>query len=222
MRETVDIPTTIFEENLEASDSESNSDTLSEGFLTQPTNLTNNPTYQTTNHPSSQQSTQSRLQSSSSDSQSSQATIDAFQCEFGDGGNALAQLQDLERDRATILKPVLEEIYAKIECTEISRHMWAHVKDMQFNNTKELYSWIRSKWEISIVSKSNVISCMMTANTRNCSLCMQEHVKLFYDFNDETQKKKLMNSRTEFYGNCSCKTRFLRLSAVGIEGADET
>ena len=93
--------------------------------------------------------------------------------------------------------------------------MWAHVKDMQFNNTKELYSWIRSKWEISIV-------CMKTANTRNCSLCMQEHVKLFYAFNDETLKKKLMNSRTEFYGNCSCKTRFLRLSAVGIEGADET
>ena len=209
------IPSTIYEENLEnASASEANSDASS----AQPTNLTNNPTYQTTNHPSNQSTGSFQT---AMDSQSSQATIDAFQREFG-GTDVLNQLEELERTRATILKPMLEKEFASIQCTEITRHMWAHVEDMNFSSNKSMYSWIRSNWNCSIVSKSNIISNMKSATTKNCTLCMQERVKLFYAFNEKNPKHKLMNSRQEMYSKCSCKTRFLRLSAVGPVGADET
>ena len=63
---------------------------------------------------------------------------------------------------------------------------------------------------------------MKTAGTRNCQLCMQERVALFYAFHKKkTQTHNLMNSRTEMYGACTCKTRFSWLHAVGNEGADE-
>ena len=43
----------------------------------------------------------------------------------------------------------------------------------------------------------------------------------FHAFSKRSQTCKLMNSKNELYGQCSCKTRFLRLQAVGNEGTDE-
>jgi len=51
---------------------------------------------------------------------------------------------------------------------------------------------------------------------------MQERVELFYAMRmKKSPNNNLMNSRTELYGKCTCKTRFLWLRAVGNEGADE-
>ena len=108
--------------------------------------------------------------------------------------------------------------YAAVKCTAITRHMWGHAEPMNFTTKKDMYAWIRSKWEVSIVSKLNVITNNKTADTRDCSLCMQERVKLFAAFHEKNPKHKLMNNRTEFYTTCSCKTKFLRLSAVGLGG----
>ena len=44
----------------------------------------------------------------------------------------------------------------------------------------------------------------------------------FPELGVKERSKNLINSKSELYGNCSCKTRFLRLKAVGNEGADET
>ena len=98
--------------------------------------------------------------------------------------------------------------------------MWSHAKDMEFDSNDDLYSWVRHNWDITIVSKMSLVSTMKTAGTKNCSLCMQERVKLFYAFHDN-KNPKLMNSRKELYGKCTCRTRFLRLSAVGDGGTDE-
>lgn len=65
------------------------------------------------------------------------------------------------------------------------------------------------------------INNMKTAGTKNCQLCMKERVELFHAFSKRSQTCKLMNSKNELYGQCSCKTRFLRLQAVGNEGTDE-
>ena len=114
------------------------------------------------------------------DSQATESTGAAFARAFGGGGEALAQLPDLEEDRINVLRPMLEKEYALVPCTAITRHMWAHAEHMNFKTKYEMYAWIRSQWEVTIVSKSNVISNMKTANTRNCTLCMQERIKGYF------------------------------------------
>ena len=57
--------------------------------------------------------------------------------------------------------------------------MWSHLKDKEFNSKNDLYSWIRHNWDIEIISKMSMVSSMKIAGTKNCALCMQEHVKWF-------------------------------------------
>ena len=133
----------------------------------------------------------------------------------------LLKYKDLEANRPTILRPLLEAQYDNIEISQLLRHMWSHTKDLEFESKDRLYYWIRHNWDIEIVSKMSMVLAMETAGTKNCALCMQERVKLFYAFNDKN-KPNLMNSRREMYGRCTCRTRFLRLSAFGNEGTDET
>ena len=74
---------------------------------------------------------------------------------------------------------------------------------------------------MEILHEGSAISMMKTAGSKNCSLCMQERINLFYDFGDKERCKKLINSKSELFGTCSCKARFLRFCAVGNAGADE-
>ena len=62
---------------------------------------------------------------------------------------------------------------------------------------------------------------MKTAGSKNCNLCIQERINLFYDLGDSVRYKTLINSKSELLGVCSCKVRFLRFCAVGNEGDDE-
>ena len=62
---------------------------------------------------------------------------------------------------------------------------------------------------------------MKTEGSKNCNLCMQERINLFYDLGDKERCKTLINSKSELFGVCSCKMRFLRLCAIGNAGADE-
>lgn len=221
-------PSTIYEDRgLETRENESIASSVSS---TQPRNLADQPTFSLSNHPSSQQSisvhTSNRSiathTSSSSDSQSSQATeLNAFALAFG-GEEALQQVSELEAARATILRPILENEFNSIQCSQLTKHMWSHAKHLKFQDKNALYAWVRAHWEVEIVHKSSMISNMKTAGTRNCSLCMQERIQLFHAFNKKkTPTNNLMNSKDEMYGQCSCKTRFLRLTAVGNAGADE-
>ena len=193
---------------------------------TRPLNLTNNPnfTLNTSNQPTipTQQSDIDSIISDIESQASLASPVHPFMEEFRKfvPGNIEDQARTLEEGRATILAPFLESDYDKIECSQLSKHMWSHAKDKTFANSNELYSWVRHNWDIEIVARVNSFTAMKTAGTKNCSLCMQERVKLFYAFHDKNNKK-LMNSRKEMYGKCTCKTRFTRLSAVGNAGADE-
>jgi hypothetical protein len=138
------------------------------------------------------------------------------------GRPAVDEFSELHRVRSNILTPMLTEAYQGIECSTLSRHMWSHCKNMSFDDKNEMYTWIRSNWHVEIVYRGSVITNMKSAGTKNCNLCMQERIKLFYAFHKKkTPNNNLMNSRTEMYGKCTCKTRFLRLVAVGNGGADE-
>ena len=185
-----------------------------------PKTLFNNPTHDASNQESNNQANDDESDSESTTSQASNASFNAFAAEFGAMVDHL-DVDQLERDRATLLQPLLELDYSKIECSNITRHMWAHTKDMPFETKRDMYAWVRDNWEVDIISTMPVTSAMKTAGTRHCQLCMKERVKLFYAFHEKQTSHKLMNSRTELHGKCTCKTRFLRLSAVGNAGADE-
>ena len=189
---------------------------------TQPTNLTYNSQFQLSNQPDSPQSSVPGSVRTYDSQPSSQNTIAEIAAAFG-GRDPLLDLPGLEQARATVLNPLLEQEVHRVDASQLSRHMhmWSHAKDLEFENKDRLYHWIRHNWEINIVHKSSMVSAMKTAGTKNCALCIQERAKLFYAFNDKN-KPNLMNIRREMYGRCTCRTRFLRLSAVGNEGTDET
>ena len=209
-------PTIDEERELEMSGSEISDDQST----AQPNNLLNHPTYQLSNHESNNQSDDESFHSCASQPNNATTISDAFGAEFGPMVDHL-DLDQLEKDRATILQPMLELDYSKIEVSNITRHMWAHVKDMPFETKDEMYAWVRNHWKIEIIQKMQVVSALKTAGTRNCQLCMKERVQLFYAMHEKKTSHNLMNSRSELFGKCTCKTRFLRLYAVGNAGADE-
>ena len=127
----------------------------------------------------------------------------------------------MQQMRHQLLRPQLESILSGISCSTLTRHLWSHVRDMDFDTKKEMFAYIRSNIEVEVISKCAPISHMTTASTKNCTLCMREKINLFFAFGRKNSRTKLMNSRNELYGKCRCKTRFLRLSAVGNGGADE-
>ena len=219
-------PPVIYEDRqLEAEDSSLGSSVSS----THPANLTNNPRYQLTNQPTSPLSSLSGSEGRGGSSQSSPRSNDSmntfdrqFRGAFGMEEHEINQLEDSARRVETYLRPMLEPEYAKItSVSNLSKHMWSHAKNMEFAKPGELYSWIRSNWKVEVLHKGSKINNMKTAGTKNCQLCMKERVELFHAFSKRSQTCKLMNSKNELYGQCSCKTRFLRLQAVGNEGTDE-
>ena len=189
------------------------SDLSEDPSIAQPNTLFHNTTHDSANQGPTNQSDDDQFHSAA-------ATTNAFGRAFGPLVAHL-DVDQLERDRAIVLQPLLESDYSKIECSNITRHMWAHCKDMHFNTKDELYTWVRKNWEVDILHKMPVTSAMKSAGTRFCSLCMKERVAIFNAMHNKKNSQNLMNSRQELYGRCSCKTRFLRLCAVGNAGADE-
>ena len=194
------------------------SDLSEDPSIAQPNTLFHNTTHDSASQGPTNQSDDETFHSAAS--HLSYATTNAFGRAFGPLVAHL-DVDQLERDRAIVLQPLLESDYSKIECSNITRHMWAHCKDMHFNTKDELYTWVRKNWEVDILHKMPVTSAMKSAGTRFCSLCMKERVAIFNAMHNNKTSPNLMNSRQELYGRCSCKTRFLRLCAVGNAGADE-
>ena len=70
------------------------------------------------------------------DSHQSHSIGGQLSLEFG-GMAALNNLSELEEARATLLSPLLEFEYSKTDCSQLTRHMWAHVKDKDFATKAE-------------------------------------------------------------------------------------
>ena len=200
---------------------------------TRPTNLTNHPQFKATDQPSptsslsgSESRNDSQPSQNSNASPSHHSTSRQFREAFGIEEHEIREINQLEetaRRVDTYLRPMLEPEYAKVtKVSQLSRHMWSHAKHIEFASRKDLYEWIRRHWEIEVLDKTSQINHMKTAGTKNCQLCMKERVELFHEFSKKkSPTRNLMNSKNELYGQCSCKTRFLRLQAVGNAGADE-
>jgi hypothetical protein len=203
--------------------SKKGNDSTSSTSTKRPTNLTTNASYRIDGPPSLQSASQGS-DSEAEDSQSNNPPTPEFCVAFG-GREAIEEgnIKALEEEaRHLLLRPALEDVYSKVSCSQLSRHTWSHVKDMEFESKKELNKWIRRNWKIEVLHKTSLISSMKTAGTKDCRLCMQEKINLFHAFRKKKYSKgNLLNSKTEMYGQCSCKTRFLRLVAVGDVGADE-
>jgi hypothetical protein len=144
----------------------------------------------------------------------------AFAAEFG-GEETMQRLRDLENQRSQLFRPQLEDIYSKIQCSTLTRHLWSHCQGLIFEKKDNLFKWCRGELKVEVLHKGSAISMMKTAGSKNCTLCMQERINLFYEFGDKERCKNLINSKSELFGTCSCKARFLRFCAVGNEGADE-
>ena len=153
---------------------------------------------------------------------------DDFAQAFGPA-NPIEEVQALEQMRRNIYDPGLEDTYAKIGCSNLTRHLWSLARKLEFESEGELKKWARAEIEIEIDWTGNHFTQNNLYSTKNCILCMKETVTLFKRFNcrrihqQEIGEGNLLNSRSELHGGwCNCTTRFLRLcTAVGHRGAEE-
>ena len=177
--------------------------------------------YKQSSQTSPTQSSTNSFHTALADSHQSYSTGQQFSLEF-DGMAALNNLSKLEEARATLMPPLLEFEYSKTDCSQLTRHMWAHAKDQDFATKAELYSWVRNNWEIENCAQKFYHLQHENCTHKKCSLCMQERIVLFMACHQKrTPTHNFMNSKNEMYVKCSCRTRFLQLSTVGNEGADE-
>ena len=82
---------------------------------------------------------------------------------------ALKNYLSLRKLNATLLSPLLEFKYSKIDFSQLTmhiRHMWAYAKDKDFATKAEHYSWVLDNWEIETVHKGLVISNTKTAGAK--------------------------------------------------------
>ena len=105
-----------------------------------------------------------------------------FVAEFG-REETMQQLCDLESQRSQLVQPQLKLIHSKIKCSTLSQHVWFHCQSIRFEKKEYLLKWCREK-KVEIIHKGSVISPMETVGLKDCNLCMQEMIKLFYDFGD--------------------------------------
>lgn len=137
-------------------------------------------------------------------------------------GNPRSNLQHLEQARPQLLAPVLDGHIKGIQCSNLTRHLWAHIRHKDFPNKEAVSAWCRANLRMEILFKGNPISLMKTASSKNCVLCMKERIHLFHHFGKKpTKTHNLMNSRKEMHGKCSCRTRFIRLRSCENESAEE-
>ncbi len=137
-------------------------------------------------------------------------------------------IPELEWCLNAIVQPQLGRDSENIECSNFTRHMWSHTKDLNFSKKKDLYEWCREIMEIEVLSLLKPQTVVKTTKTRGCLLCMKEKVQLFFDFarqkektREEAQSKNLLNSRREEYSACNCRMQFSRLRSHGSEGIEE-
>ena len=96
----------------------------------------------------------------------------------------------------------------KDNCSALARHLFSHVKNLNFNTKAEVADWCRSHLEIKIIWRSNTISLLKSATTKNCRLCATERMFIGRHFGSEN----IINLKSELRGVCNCKTRFLRFA----------
>jgi len=106
-------------------------------------------------------------------------------------------------------------------CT-FAKHLHSHlIDDQSVVGRGKSADWFRQNVEIKILWSASTISLQKTAKTRNCRLCAMERVSIGHFISDRRLSKKLVNSKVDLFGHCSCKTRFLRFVASKEGGSDE-
>jgi hypothetical protein len=76
--------------------------------------------------------------------------------------------------RAIIATPSLDS--RQDNCSALAHHLFAHVKNLQFNTKAEVAEWCCTNIKINILWRSSTISLVKTASTMVCQLCTIERM----------------------------------------------
>ena len=77
----------------------------------------------------------------------------------------MQQLCDLEDQISLLFRPHLEDIYSKIQCSTLTRHLWSHCQGITFEKKEDLLKWCQTKLKVEIIHKGSAIPMMTTAGS---------------------------------------------------------
>lgn len=96
-------------------------------------------------------------------------------------------------------------------------HFADHCRDC--NNSNEVKAKMKRLMDVKILWQGKQIQSMKSACTLKCKLCMMERKEIAKKW--RTDKKSLINDRSEIFGSCKCRTRFHRFTFGKYAGTDE-
>ena len=97
-----------------------------------------------------------------------------------------------------------------------ARHFAAHCSHLY--NSRQVRKFVYENIKLEILWKGSQISCNKSAATPKCSLCLQERRYISHYWNKN--RLGIMNSRSEIFSSCGCKTRFCQFTG-GHLGTDD-
>jgi hypothetical protein len=82
--------------------------------------------------------------------------------------------------RAIIATPNLDA--RQDNCSALACHLFAHVKNLEFNTKAEVAEWCRTNIKVDILWLSSTISLVKMASTKVCRLCAAERMIIGQNF----------------------------------------
>ncbi len=95
-------------------------------------------------------------------------------------------------------------------CSALARHLFAHVKNFQFETKAEIAKWCHTNIMVDILWRLNTISLVKMAGKKICRLCATKRMVIGQNFTSAHRRRKILNLKSEMCSICSCKARFLR------------
>ena len=93
------------------------------------------------------------------------------------------------------------------------------MQNMKHLESREFHKALRNSYTSNILWQGKAISAVKTFGTKNCSLCNQERLHIFY--RSKKSPGTLINFCNEIFGACRHRTRFHRYLKVA-PGTDDS
>jgi hypothetical protein len=91
--------------------------------------------------------------------------------------------------RAIIATPNLDA--RQDNCSALACHLFAHVKNLEFNTKAEFSEWCHTNIKVDILWHSSTINLVKTASTKVCQLCAAKCMIIGQNFTHAHRQQKI-------------------------------
>jgi hypothetical protein len=88
-------------------------------------------------------------------------------------------------------------------CSTLVCHLFAHVKNLEFNTKAEVLKWCLTNIKVNILWHSSTVSLVKIASTKVCRSCAAKRMIIGQNFTHAHRQGKILNLKSELHAICS-------------------